>query len=261
VDGARDESWSFDRATDYYDTTRAIGERAQSEMIAMLARELRGRGRCLEVGVGTGRVALPLHRGGIAMAGIDVSRPMVDKLLAKAGGRPFPLALASGVALPFRRAAFGAGLVCHVLHLVRRWDALLAQLVAVVRPGGVILVNPGTPGTGWWGELGSRFGDAAGIEERWPGVHELAPVDDAMARLGATRRPLPAIDDDRRLSPAEALARLEAGWYAFTWQVDQATRSRAAAAIRGWAERELSPLDEPRALAQTIRWRAYDLAA
>lgn len=260
MSGAPDDSWSFDRASDYYDSTRSIGARAQAEMIAMLAAELRGRGRCLEIGVGTGRVALPLAAAGIDMAGIDVSRAMMGKLLEKTGAPPFPLALASAVALPFGGDAFGAGLVCHVLHLVRRWEAALAELVRVVGPGGLLLVNAGSSGTGWWSEMGDRFGDEAGIDERWPGVHELPPVDDVMARLGATSRALPEIDDDRVLAPAEAIARLEAGWYAFTWQADQATRSRAAAAVRVWAERELAPLDEPRPLRLRIQWRAYDVA-
>ncbi|MFI6333822.1 class I SAM-dependent DNA methyltransferase [Streptomyces sp. NPDC050535] len=47
---------------------------------------LAGGGRALELGIGTGRVALPLARGGVPVHGIDMSRAMVDRLRAKPDG-------------------------------------------------------------------------------------------------------------------------------------------------------------------------------
>jgi SAM-dependent methyltransferase len=43
-------------------------------------------GRALELGVGTGRVAIPLAACGLQVSGIDVSVAMVDRLRAKPGG-------------------------------------------------------------------------------------------------------------------------------------------------------------------------------
>jgi SAM-dependent methyltransferase len=43
-------------------------------------------GRALELGIGTGRIALPLARRGVAVHGIDLSRAMVARLRAKLGG-------------------------------------------------------------------------------------------------------------------------------------------------------------------------------
>jgi SAM-dependent methyltransferase len=43
-------------------------------------------GRALELAIGTGRVALPLAGRGILVHGIDLSRAMVTRLLAKPGG-------------------------------------------------------------------------------------------------------------------------------------------------------------------------------
>ena len=48
---------------------------------------LAGRGRALELGIGTGRIALPLARRGVAVHGIDLSRAMVARLRAKPGGK------------------------------------------------------------------------------------------------------------------------------------------------------------------------------
>ncbi|MFE4692498.1 class I SAM-dependent DNA methyltransferase [Streptomyces sp. NPDC056749] len=47
---------------------------------------LAGDGRALELGIGTGRIALPLARRGVPVHGIDLSRAMVDRLRAKPGG-------------------------------------------------------------------------------------------------------------------------------------------------------------------------------
>lgn len=50
--------------------------------LADLARE----GGALEFGIGTGRIALPLSQGGVAVHGIDLSEAMVRRLRAKPGG-------------------------------------------------------------------------------------------------------------------------------------------------------------------------------
>ncbi|MFE9763770.1 class I SAM-dependent DNA methyltransferase [Streptomyces sp. NPDC005808] len=47
---------------------------------------LAGDGRALELGIGTGRIALPLAHRGVPVHGIDLSRAMVDRLRAKPGG-------------------------------------------------------------------------------------------------------------------------------------------------------------------------------
>jgi SAM-dependent methyltransferase len=51
-----------------------------------LLAELAGTGRALELGVGTGRVALPLAERGVQVHGIDLSEAMVSRLRAKPGG-------------------------------------------------------------------------------------------------------------------------------------------------------------------------------
>ena len=47
---------------------------------------LAGAGRALELGIGTGRIALPLSQRGVEVHGIDLSQPMVDQLRGKPGG-------------------------------------------------------------------------------------------------------------------------------------------------------------------------------
>ena len=53
--------------------------------VGLLA-NLTGDGRALELGIGTGRIAVPLARRGVPVHGIDMSRAMVARLRAKPGG-------------------------------------------------------------------------------------------------------------------------------------------------------------------------------
>ncbi|MBU1746402.1 MAG: class I SAM-dependent methyltransferase [Chloroflexi bacterium] len=49
-------------------------------------RELAQGGRALELGIGTGRIALPLQQSGVIVDGIDASAAMIAKLHSKSGG-------------------------------------------------------------------------------------------------------------------------------------------------------------------------------
>ena len=63
-----------------------------SAVVALLA-ELACEGRALELGIGTGRVALPLAARGVTVEGIDASPAMVAKLREKPGGADIPVTL------------------------------------------------------------------------------------------------------------------------------------------------------------------------
>lgn len=56
-----------------------------------LLQELAAGGRALELGIGTGRIALPLRERGIDVTGIDVSTAMIARLRAKPGGSEIPV--------------------------------------------------------------------------------------------------------------------------------------------------------------------------
>lgn len=60
--------------------------------VDFLAR-LAGAGPALELAVGTGRVAIPLAARGIAVSGIELSRPMVDQLRRKVPAADLPVVM------------------------------------------------------------------------------------------------------------------------------------------------------------------------
>ena len=87
-----------------------------------------------EVGVGTGRIAVPLAGLGIRVTGIDISRQMLGRLRSKSGAVSVVLAEASRP--PFRDASFDAAVFVHILHLVPDGAATMAATLRAMRPGG-----------------------------------------------------------------------------------------------------------------------------
>ena len=81
-----------DRVADIYDHMPQVLGRDTGDAVATLA-ELAGAGPVLELGIGTGRLALPLAARGLAVHGIDASEAMVKKLRAKPGGERIPVAI------------------------------------------------------------------------------------------------------------------------------------------------------------------------
>lgn len=83
-----DESTYGERVAGLYDEWYPVP--SDERMISTLA-ELAGGGRALELGIGTGRIALPLAAAGVEVHGIDSSQAMVARLRAKPGGERIPV--------------------------------------------------------------------------------------------------------------------------------------------------------------------------
>jgi SAM-dependent methyltransferase len=85
-----DESTYGERIAEVYDSVNDSFRYDASAAVDFLAPLARGR-RVLELGIGTGRIALPLAQRGIRMHGVDASPAMVAKLRGKPGGAEIPL--------------------------------------------------------------------------------------------------------------------------------------------------------------------------
>jgi len=83
-----------ERVAESYDQLEAdMFERAVLDPMVDFLAELAGDGSALELGIGTGRVALPLARRGVRVAGIDLSAAMVARLREKPGGVDIPVTI------------------------------------------------------------------------------------------------------------------------------------------------------------------------
>lgn len=114
--------------------------------------ELVGDGAALELGIGTGRIALPLAARGIRVHGIDLSPDMLAQLRAKPGGDEIPV-VAGDFAVTTVRESFS--LVYLVRNTIMNLTTQAAQVAcfenaaAHLEPGGCfvieVVVPPGLP--------------------------------------------------------------------------------------------------------------------
>ena len=256
------DSIAFDRAAEFYDATRGLSEEGNRQTTEILTDAFARAGPILEVGVGTGQVAIPLHAGGVDVVGLDLSRPMLAKLMAKAGGAP-PFAVVEGDAtrMPFADGAFAGAYLRWVLHLIADWSAAVQEIARVVAPGGRFLAALGSYG-GVRSEIQARFAEVTGVSLQpigltWDGWGEL---DREIATLGGDK-----LDDvtfvDRDRDDLEVFVQgIERNMYSWTWAVsDDAARASAAADARSWAEQRWGSLD--RLPPEWFEWRfaAYRL--
>jgi SAM-dependent methyltransferase len=82
-----DDGYFDERVAARYDeSTAEMFDPAVVDPAVDLLAELAGDGRALELGIGTGRIALPLAQRGVPVHGIDLSEAMVARLREKPGG-------------------------------------------------------------------------------------------------------------------------------------------------------------------------------
>jgi SAM-dependent methyltransferase len=80
-----------ERIAEIYDQWPGVPQNTDA-LVAGLTR-LAGSGPVLELGIGTGRIALPLAQHGLSVHGIDASPAMVAQLRQKPGGEHIPVTL------------------------------------------------------------------------------------------------------------------------------------------------------------------------
>jgi SAM-dependent methyltransferase len=257
----------FDRAAGYYDQSRGLPE-GIDELVADRIEAAVGPGRrpLLELGVGTGRIALPLHRRGRGVVGVDLSLPMMERYRAKTAalGLPPPAVLRADAArLPFRDRSFGAVLEVHVLHLVPAWREALAEAVRVLAPGGVVLVGRGGGRHGDHGDgprrhVRRRFDELAAVAGGGPrlvGASDPQKVE-ALVALGGTAEPLEPITWVDPENYAQALRDVEGRVFSYLWRLPDEVWRTAAAQLRAEVEAAHPDLDAPQASSHT-----FDLTA
>jgi SAM-dependent methyltransferase len=247
-------SIAFDRAVDYYDRTRSLSPEAAAQVTAVLAEAVLGHGPVLEIGVGTGRIAVPLAETGIEVVGLDLSAPMLRKLVERSDA--VPVALGDGTALPFPDDSFGAVIASHVFHLVPEWRDATLEVLRVLRPDGVFLWARG--GHGVPGEQAAEvFAKGAGIDRAPVGLDEVEGLDAYLRSRHWKGEWADEVADDRVDTTDQLIADLEAGQMAWTWSATDEQRAAGAAAARAWAAEQPEPSDQPRAIRRPVRFRRY----
>lgn len=111
--------------------------------------ELAGGGAALELGIGTGRIALPLARRGVRVHGIDLSEAMVARLRAKPGAERIGVTIGDFATTTVAGTFSVAYLVFNTIMNLTTQDEQVAcfeNVAAHLEPGGCFVIEVGVPG-------------------------------------------------------------------------------------------------------------------
>ncbi len=145
VEEAMPKSLAFDQAVSFYDKTRSNPDWVMSAIVDSMLRlaQFTLASRVLEIGIGTGRIAVPLAQRGFPVVGVDLSLPMMIELQKKIAEYPARVVMAQADAndLPFADGQFDCVYAVHVYHLVANWRHALHEAQRVVKPSGFFLIS------------------------------------------------------------------------------------------------------------------------
>jgi SAM-dependent methyltransferase len=144
-----------DEIADVYDAL--FGDHDPSAITALA--DLAGQGPVLELGIGTGRLALPLAERGVTVHGIDASPAMVAKLRSKPGAANIAVTIGdfSSVALDQKfELVFVAFNTFFALRTAEDQVRCFRHVASLLRSGGSFLIEAFVPDLGRF-DRGQRF--------------------------------------------------------------------------------------------------------
>ena len=135
-------------AASYDDSSEGMFDPALIDTVADVLAGLAGVGRALELGIGTGRIALPLALRGVPVHGIDLSRAMVARLRAKPGGDAIGVTIGDFATTRVDGTFSLAYLVFNTINNLTTQEAQVAcfgNAAAHLEPGGCFVIEVGVP--------------------------------------------------------------------------------------------------------------------
>ena len=144
-----DDGYFGERVAARYDESSAeMFDPAVVEPVVDFLAGLAGSGRALELGIGTGRIALPLAQSGVPVHGIELSKAMAARLRAKPGGEDIHVTIGDFATTTVDRTFSVAYLVFNtIMNLTTQAEqvACFRNVAAHLEPGGCFVIEVGVP--------------------------------------------------------------------------------------------------------------------
>jgi SAM-dependent methyltransferase len=131
-----------------YDAASDVFDPAVVDPAVRFLADLAAGGSALELGIGTGRIALPLSRRGVPVHGIDLSPAMVARLRAKPGADDIGVTIGdfatTGVEGTFRLAYLVYNTITNLTTQDEQVECF-RNAAAHLEPGGCFVIEVGVP--------------------------------------------------------------------------------------------------------------------
>ena len=137
-----------DVAEQYDDPADEMSQPEAIDPVVDVLAGLAGDGAALELGIGTGRIALPLSQRGVRVHGIDLSEAMVARLRAKPGADEIPVTIGDFATTTVDGTFSVAYLVFNTIMNLTTQDAQVAcfeNAAAHLEPGGCFVIEVMVP--------------------------------------------------------------------------------------------------------------------
>src|SRR5437016_2453112 len=132
----------------YDDSSAGMFEPAVVDPAVEFLADLAGDGAALELGIGTGRIALPLARRGVRVHGIDLSEAMLARLRAKPGAEQIGVTMGDFATTTVEGTFSVAYVVYNTINNLTTQDEQVAcfqNVAAHLEPGGCFVIEVGVP--------------------------------------------------------------------------------------------------------------------
>ncbi|MGH3072684.1 MAG: class I SAM-dependent DNA methyltransferase [Gaiellaceae bacterium] len=135
-------------AARYEESSADMFDPAVVDPVVDLLVELAGGGRALELGIGTGRIALPLAQRGVPVHGIELSQAMAARLRAKQGDKQIGVTIGDFATTAVEGTFSVAYLVFNTIMNLTTQAAQVAcfrNVAAHLERGGCFVIEVGVP--------------------------------------------------------------------------------------------------------------------
>ncbi len=143
------ENYFGERVAVRYDESAAeMFEPAVVDPVVDFLADLAGPGAALELGIGTGRIALPLTQRGVRVHGIDLSAAMVERLREKPGAADIGVTIGDFATTNVEGTFSLAYLVFNTINNLTTQEGQVAcfqNVAAHLEPGGCFVIEVGVP--------------------------------------------------------------------------------------------------------------------
>lgn len=246
----------------------SIYDRRHGAVLALdVARELASMGELpsdgcvLDIGAGTGRVAMAFAAIGYKTVALDPALPMLNELLRKAPDSQVYTVAGEAGRLPFPKETFDAVVLARILYLMADWQTVLSQAYDALKRGGCLFHEWGNgEADEEWAQIrekARKLFEEAGVENPFhPGARSESDVDNFLVTLGLQRT------NELRLGPGPSMTlrdfveKIVSGELSYIWNVPKHIQESCLRRLKDWSE-NIFDLDKSIPIPRELHWTIY----